>query len=139
MVEDAGVKLYLHSWGTKAIMEDNTVKGVIFESKSGRKAILGKVVIDATGDGDLLPSAGAESTSKMDVHLRIRNLALVFNIGGVDSRKFDDTHSSDPAGYAEMVRTVYQLNGFVVGSTKWASGKALRGSTISCRDGAVPE
>ena len=35
------------------IMEGNTIKGVIYESKEGRKAILAKIVIDATGDGDL--------------------------------------------------------------------------------------
>ncbi len=43
MVEEAGVKVYLHSWGTEAIMENGKVKGVIFESKSGRQAILAKV------------------------------------------------------------------------------------------------
>jgi hypothetical protein len=118
MVEDAGVKLYLHSWGTRAIVEDNTVKGVIFESKSGRQAILAKIVIDATGDGDLLPSAGAESTAKMDVHLRIRNLAVVFNIGGVDMEGFDQYRQSEPDNYAEMVRAVFQLNGFAVGGFK---------------------
>ncbi|MEJ2108995.1 MAG: FAD-dependent oxidoreductase [Acidobacteriota bacterium] len=32
MVEEAGVKTYLHSWGTEPIMDGNTVKGVIFES-----------------------------------------------------------------------------------------------------------
>ena len=37
MVEEAGVKLFLHSWGTKAVTEGNEVKGVIFESKSGRQ------------------------------------------------------------------------------------------------------
>ncbi|UCD08763.1 MAG: FAD-dependent oxidoreductase, partial [Dehalococcoidales bacterium] len=31
MVEDAGIKLLLHSWGTRAIAEDGTVKGVVFE------------------------------------------------------------------------------------------------------------
>src|SRR4030042_185778 len=56
MVEEAGVSVYLHSWGTEPIMDGNKVKGVIFQSKSGRQAILGKVVIDSTGDGDLLPS-----------------------------------------------------------------------------------
>ena len=59
MVEEANVKTYLHAWGTEAVMKDGKVKGIIFESKSGRQAILGKVVIDSTGDGDLLPSAGA--------------------------------------------------------------------------------
>jgi len=39
MVEEAGVKLFLHSWGTRAIVEDDLVKGIIFESKSGRQAI----------------------------------------------------------------------------------------------------
>jgi hypothetical protein len=118
MAVESGVKLYLHSWGTRAIVEDNTVKGVIFESKSGRQAILGKIVIDATGDGDLLPSAGAESTSKMDVHLRIRNMNVVFNIGGVDMNAFDQYRVSEPDEHADMVRAVFQLNGFVVGGFK---------------------
>jgi hypothetical protein len=118
MAEEAGVKLYLHSWGTRAIVEDNVVKGVIFESKSGRQAILGKVIIDATGDGDLLPSTGAEFTTKMDVHLRIRNLAVVFNFGGVDFDTFDKFRSSDPSAYPEMVRTVYMRNGFAASGFK---------------------
>lgn len=118
MVEESGVKLYLHSWGTRAIVEDNAVKGVIFESKSGRQAILGKVVIDATGDGDLLPSAGADFTTKMDVHLRIRNLAVAFNIGGVDFETYDQFRKSEPSQYSEMIRAVYKLNGFAVGGFK---------------------
>ena len=60
MVEDAGVKLYLHSWGTRAIVESGRVRGVIFESKSGRQAVLARVVIDSTGDGDIFVAAGAE-------------------------------------------------------------------------------
>lgn len=59
MVKEAGVKTYLHSWGTEPIMEGKKARGVIFESKSGRQAVLAKIVIDSTGDGDLLPYAGA--------------------------------------------------------------------------------
>ncbi len=64
MMEEADVEQILHSWGTETIMEGNQAKGIIFESKSGRQAILGKVVIDSTGDGDLLPSAGAAYEDK---------------------------------------------------------------------------
>ncbi len=78
MVEEARVKLFLHSWGTQAIVDQEEVQGVIFESKSGRQAILGKVIIDATGDGDLLPSAGAEFDNKIDPRLRIAKADLVF-------------------------------------------------------------
>jgi hypothetical protein len=115
MAEEAGVKLLLHAWGTRAIVEDNQVKGVIFESKSGRQAILAKVVIDATGDGDLLPSAGADFTTKMDVHLRIRNLAVVFKIGNVDLDRFIEFRQTEPERYAELVRQVFLAHGFPVG------------------------
>jgi Dehydrogenases (flavoproteins) len=58
MVSDAGVKVIYHSAGTEAIMDGNTIKGVFIESKSGRQAILAKVVIDCTGDGDVYKWAG---------------------------------------------------------------------------------
>lgn len=39
MVTEAGADLFLHSWGTEPIMDGNAVKGVIFESKSGRRPV----------------------------------------------------------------------------------------------------
>jgi len=41
------------------IQDGNQLRGVIIESKGGRGAILAKVVIDATGDGDVAARAGA--------------------------------------------------------------------------------
>ena len=70
MIAEAGVKLLLHSWVTEPIVEGNKVKGVIFQSKSGRKAILSKVVIDASGDGDMLPLSGAKTEDNIDPRLR---------------------------------------------------------------------
>ena len=45
-------------------MEKSTVKGVILESKSGRLAVLAKVVVDCTGDGDVFSYAGAHFEHK---------------------------------------------------------------------------
>ena len=104
MVEEAGVKLYLHSWGGRAIAEDDRVKGVVFESKSGRQAVLGKVIIDGTGDGDLLPSSGAESYSTFDSKLRSSMLALVFRIGNCDYQKLCDFREAQPDKYAELMK-----------------------------------
>jgi len=84
---EAGVKTYLHSWGTEPIMDGNQVKGVIFESKSGRQAVLAKVVIDSTGDGDLLPYTGAEFKSDIAPSLRIANLSFSYWIDNVDLKK----------------------------------------------------
>ena len=59
MVHSAGVQLRLHSLFVDAIVEDGTLRGGIFETKSGRQAILARVVVDASGDGDVFARAGA--------------------------------------------------------------------------------
>ncbi|MEE8414380.1 MAG: FAD-dependent oxidoreductase [Dehalococcoidales bacterium] len=111
MVEEAGVKLFLHSWGTKAIFEDGRVKGVYFESKSGRQAVLGKVIIDGTGDGDLLPSAGAEFDGAYDRNLRSSMLALVFRLGNCDYQKYCDFRESEPERYKELMAELTTVAG----------------------------
>ena len=61
MVEDSGAKQLLHTLAVDAVVEDNVVKGVIIESKSGRQAILADVVIACTGDGEVAVAAGCPS------------------------------------------------------------------------------
>lgn len=78
MVEEAGLKLLLHCWGVDVILNGNDVRGAVFESKSGRQAILAKTVVDATGDGDLFAAAGAEFEH------RSHNVGLVSRVGNVD-------------------------------------------------------
>ena len=78
MVEEAGVKVFLHCWGVDAIMDGHNVCGAVFESKSGRQAVLAKTVIDATGDGDLFAAAGAE------YQRRSHNVGLVSRLGNLD-------------------------------------------------------
>jgi ribulose 1,5-bisphosphate synthetase/thiazole synthase len=78
MIEEASVKVFLHCWGIDAVIDGNTVRGVVFESKSGRQAILADVVIDATGDGDIFAAAGATFEH------RSHNVGLVSRIGNLD-------------------------------------------------------
>jgi hypothetical protein len=59
MVKSAGVQLRLHSLFVEPIVDDGRIRGGIFETKSGRQAILARVVIDASGDGDVFARAGA--------------------------------------------------------------------------------
>lgn len=78
MIEEAGVKVFLHCWGVDAIVTGSTVRGAVFQSKSGRQAILARTVIDATGDGDIFAAAGAEFEH------RSHNVGLVCRIGNLD-------------------------------------------------------
>jgi hypothetical protein len=111
MVEEAKIKLLLHSWGTRAIVEDNSVKGIVFESKSGRQAVTGKVIIDGTGDGDLLPSAGAEWEGGFDPSLRSSMLALVFRVGNCDYQKYCDFREKDPDKARDLSNEMTELVG----------------------------
>lgn len=59
MVLEAGADVYLHSYVSDVITDNNIVKGIIMESKSGREAILAKVIVDTSGDADVAGRAGA--------------------------------------------------------------------------------
>ncbi|MBP0465752.1 FAD-dependent oxidoreductase [Roseomonas sp. PWR1] len=71
MVLEAGAEILFHAWGAEPVMDGRAVRGAIFESKQGRRAVLAKVVVDASGDGDLFHRAGAASdsdTDERDIH-----------------------------------------------------------------------
>ena len=59
LLREAGARLRLHTWFASVAMEGDRVAAVLVESKRGREAIVPQVVVDATGDGDVLVAAGA--------------------------------------------------------------------------------
>jgi len=58
----AGVKIYYGTLAAGAVMEGNRITGVVVENVAGRQVILAKMVIDATGNGDVATAAGATFT-----------------------------------------------------------------------------
>jgi hypothetical protein len=77
LVTQSGVELLFHVWGAAALVEERRVRGVAFESRAGRQAIAADVVIDATGDGHVLASAGCA------FELERVHPWLWFRIGGI--------------------------------------------------------
>jgi len=114
MIEEAGVKLLLHSYFVKTLTENDVVRGVIIESKSGRQAVLGKVIIDTTGDGDVYASAGAPYDDKLDPEDRSSKLAFVFRIGNIDAAKFFKFREKHRQQYMELMKELEQLRGFTM-------------------------
>lgn len=88
MVEEAGIRPLLHCMAAEVIIEEGIIKGIITESKSGRKAILAKRVIDCTGDGDISALAGVPFTKAPKD--KLMNVTTLFNCKGVDVDKFND-------------------------------------------------
>jgi hypothetical protein len=60
MLEESGVDFLLHVLATYPIVDGDTVRGCIVETREGRQAIRAKVTVDATGDGDILARVGAD-------------------------------------------------------------------------------
>lgn len=84
MVLEAGAELLFHAWGAEPIVEEGAVRGVFFESKQGRRAILATVTVDATGDGDLYARAGARFEDDIDANDIHHCMNTSWLFGGVD-------------------------------------------------------
>ena len=106
------IRILYHSWGTKPIMEGNVCKGVIFESKEGRKAVLAKVVIDCTGDADICRLSGAPTTSSIDDECRCGSTALVYRIGGFSRKAFAKWRAANPEKSKALSAELVEIHGF---------------------------
>lgn len=106
------VRVLYHTLGVKPIMEGNVCKGVFFESKEGRKAILAKVVIDASGDADLCRLSGAPTSSAIDDECRCSSTALVYRIGGFSKNAYNIWAKSNPKDAAKLKDELFAILGF---------------------------
>lgn len=112
MVEEAKIKTYLHSWAVGAITEGDKVTGVIFESKEGRKAILAKIVIDCSGDGDIAAFAGCEYEDDAGMRLRNAQTASVYRLGDVDNLKYSLWRMENPDDARKHAAEMEKIVGF---------------------------
>lgn len=65
-LERSGAGANYNSTAIGAVMEGNSVKGAVFATQWGPVAIIAKVTIDGTGDGDVAVFAGAENVYGAD-------------------------------------------------------------------------
>jgi hypothetical protein len=103
MVLEAGVHPVFHAWGAQPIVEDRRVGGCIFESKEGRRAVLAKVTVDATGDGDLYARAGAAFASDVDAGDIHGSMNTPWLFGGVDMNAFLQFRAETPEQYSAFM------------------------------------
>lgn len=105
MIREAGVELRLHSWFSHAIVQDRRIEGVVVETKSGRQAIMGAVVIDATGDLDVAASAGARFIHGAYI------VTTVFRLGGVDTDEAERFQFEEPERFQQLDREARRIIG----------------------------
>ena len=103
MIGEAQVRLLLHAWCAAPILEQRCVKGAIFESKEGRQAIFAKVVIDTTGDADLIARSGATFESDIDAGDIHHCINTAFLLGGVDMDRWLAFRRDEPDRFSAFM------------------------------------
>ncbi|MDD5289553.1 MAG: FAD-dependent oxidoreductase [Dehalococcoidales bacterium] len=107
MMAEAGVKLLYRVFAVGAIREGNTLKGIIIESKEGRHAILGKVIIDATGSADIAWKAGASCMTDGFPSGEGKGRHMGFGYGvtfrEVDIKKFEEFRQANPSEWVGAI------------------------------------
>lgn len=126
MVLEAGVHPIFHAWGASPLMEGRRVAGCTFESKEGRRAILARVTVDATGDGDLFAGAG----SGFDIEVDSRDIHGCMNtswlFGGVDMKAFLRFRAETPEQFSQfMARGREAMRFFDKPSVSWRDDIAV--------------
>ena len=110
LVQEADIEPLLHCQVVAPIVDGDTITGVIVESKSGRHAVLGKRVIDASGDADVAQRAGAPTVMTPPEHMMAAS--VMFHLSGVDKAAFLEGVAADPQTYRD-----WDGNGWTVETT----------------------
>ncbi|MGH6762583.1 MAG: FAD-dependent oxidoreductase [Phyllobacterium sp.] len=95
MLLEAGVEVLFYTFCTGTVMDGDIIRGVITESKSGRGAILGKVVVDCTGDADVAAGAGVPCEMGNE-NGGLQPPTLMFCMAGVDTDRLRMTIANQP-------------------------------------------
>lgn len=98
MLRERGVHITFHSLVAGVVRDGDVLKGIITEGKGGREAILGKVIIDCSGDGDVAFRAGVPC-EKGDEQGGMQPPTLMFCLAGVDTEKLRQSIASEPRLY----------------------------------------
>jgi hypothetical protein len=97
ILTEEGVEMMLHSLVTEVIRDGKTVKGVVVEHPSGRSIVLGKVVIDCTGEGEVCYQAGA--VYEIEPKNVLEPATVAFSADGVDWPKVLKSVQDNPEDF----------------------------------------
>ena len=107
LVQEAGIHPMLHRLFVSPIIEENTIKGIIVESKSGREAIMSKCIIDATGDADIASRCGVPL--KKTLVEEMISASVMFHLSGVDKKTFMKEVKDNPQTYSDWTNGEWKI------------------------------
>jgi hypothetical protein len=115
MLAEANVDFWYHVQATSPVVDDRCVRGVIVEGKSGREAVLAKVIVDCTGDGDIAARAGVPFQFGREFDGLAQPMTLMFEVSnaeklGADTKKILDILNAAIAKHKLPIELPYGRN-----------------------------
>lgn len=96
MFKEENITVRYYTLASEPILEGDKIVGVITESKSGREAFLAKIVIDASGDGDIAARAGCPFEKGRRFDGLMQPTTLMFTLRNIDYKRLSEFKKSDP-------------------------------------------
>lgn len=101
LLEEAGVRTFCYTVAGEPIMDGDHMRGVLIDTKRGRKAVLASIVIDSTGDGDIATKAGVPFEYGRASDGLVQGMTMMYRFCGIDE-------NARKAASKEIVDSVYQ-------------------------------
>lgn len=83
LLDEAGVSTLCYTVVGEPIIEDGRITGVVIQTKRGERAVLARIVIDATGDGDIAAKAGLPFQYGRPGDELVQGMTMMFRLLGV--------------------------------------------------------
>ena len=117
---EAGVTIIYHATATQALVEGGeAVEGVSIWTKEGVIDARAKVIVDASGDADIVAMAGFPSF--VGDNGRVQNPTMIFRLLGVDIDRFLAEYGEDtimPDRITELIKTKHNQREYVLPRSK---------------------
>ena len=90
------VELLYQTLVVDVLVKNNKILGVMVENKTGRQMMLGKIIIDATGDADIAYKAGVPYKEGREKDGLTQPMTLMFRVGGVKREEVEKYRMKNP-------------------------------------------
>ena len=111
MVLESGAEILLSSWMQDVILEGNTLRGVSVLNKGGSEKLYGRVLIDASGDGDLAFRSGAAWAMGRENDHAVQPVSLMFKVGPIEPEIIKDHILQHPEDFKMTPEGIRALQG----------------------------
>jgi FAD dependent oxidoreductase len=95
LLDEAGVQFLFHAFAS-GVVGEGRCEGVVFETKAGPLVVHARMIVDATGDGDVAAAAGAPYEVGRETDGLVQPMTLMFRMADFERVAFEEYIRAHP-------------------------------------------